>query len=308
MPIAAVTNPNPVWNYGTSSWTVSPPPSGVGAARYTVDDLPDPSGFTDTHYPLGTASSSDGTAGITSAARQWSPSGSTPSAPTWHSAFPFKPEVRAYTHLGRDGKLITFPKAVCFTSGTIAHMWADTAALLTPPFTIIMVAIVRHFASVGHTHYLLDSGYDPTTGGKTYVANDPGPIITGAEGFTYRTAMTARLSTSEAFSDPSAGDKHLVVPYVDDAKPRMFFAVFNGANSKSGHYSPHGRNVRGGNLPTHGAQRYLVMGRANGVIDTSQAANMAVFEQRIWASALTDVQLGEQYDQLSSTFRFGEFA
>lgn len=308
MAISVVANPDPVWDSGTSSWTVAPPASGVGDAWYTVDDLPDPGGYPAGYYPLGAASSIDGTATIESGAQQWAPSLATPSAPNFNSAYPFKPEVRPYTHLAKDGTTVAFPKAACFLHHDVAHMWADTASLLDPPFTILMVGIVRSFPNIGYTHYLFDSGQNPTTGGQTFTADTLTAPVVLDEIDTYRTALTARISTAEAFSDPSALDKHISVPYTDDARPRMFFGVFDTTSSLFGHYSPSGLFVRSGNLPSHGAQRYLVMGRANGIVDPDQASSMIVFEVRIWGSALSLDELAEQYGQLSSTWRFGEFA
>ncbi len=170
------------------------------------------------------------------------------------------------------------------------------------------MAIVRTFPGVGFTHYLFDAGQNPTSGGASFTPETLSAPVLLSEAYGYRTALTVRLTTAEAFSDPAALDKHLSVPYTDNAKPRMFFAVFNGASSSFGHYSPQGPQIKTGNMPTHGAQRYLVMGRANGVIDPAQASNVGVFEIRIWGSALTPAQLAEQYAQLSATWRFSELA
>lgn len=308
MAIAVVANPDPVWDAGTSSWTVAPPASGVGDAWWTVDDLPDPSGYPAGYYPLGAASSLDGTATIESGAQQWAPSAATPSAPDFNSAYPFKPEIRPYTHIAKDGSLLNFPKAACFLHNDVAHMWVDTASLLTPPFTMLVVAIVRSFPGIGYTHYLFDSGQNPTAGGQSFTADTLTAPVALDEVDTYRTAMTVRTSTAEAYSDSTALDKHLSVPCTDDARPRMYFGIFDGTSSSFGHYSPSGQLVRTGDLPGTAAHRYLVMGRANGVIDTEAASSMLVFEVRIWGSALSEADLAEQYGQLSSTWRFGEFA
>jgi hypothetical protein len=50
-----------------------------------------------------------------------------------------------------------------------------------------------------------------------------------------------------------------------------------------------------------------VLGRQYGLIDQYHGAEMLVFEMRFWHRALTRDELDEQYQQLSSIYKFKKY-
>jgi hypothetical protein len=67
-----------------------------------------------------------------------------------------------------------------------------------------------------------------------------------------------------------------------------------------------GRYIKGGTMPS-AAMQHLVLGRKGGILARNWASHLVVFEMRCWFSALVEQQLDDQYDQLSSTYQFGNY-
>jgi hypothetical protein len=292
-----------------------PPPvkggfnDGGGHARWTVNDLPNPSGFSGGFYWLGTPSSADGTSGITSAARQWAPnSHSTMSGmPSWESRYPFKPSVRSHVWYGPNGNVETITKAVRFNTEYIEHMWLDmgSGSVNTPPCTWLLAGLIMHFDSPHHVNPIMDSGTDP---GVNWGAGDCWRTkhVT-ADPDNYRFAWTAS-HTRVGMRTHASDSQTLYTPMHHDYKPKMFFNVINGANSLSGTWAPTGHFAKRGTLATSSSHlRHLVLGRKNGILSRAYASHMVVFEIRMWNRALDHDDLHEQYKQLSSTWKFHRY-
>jgi len=309
--IRAIADPDPVWDPATSGWATPPPASGVGDARWSVQDLPDPNGFPGGWYWLGDPSSADGTAGITAGARSWPPDRSTPGAPSWHSFFPYKPSVRsAYSYLP-GGQVVHHPKGVHFNSHFIEHMWLDWGAAKRQPFSWVLAAMINAFPAGGYEHFLLDSGRNPDAVGfpriTDYQTNTARSIN---DGLAYRNLLSvspsrqtlcARLQPYVGRSVFARVDTHL--------RPKMYFGIFNGSSSLTGAFDPGARRITAGTVDNGAAQehRYYVLGRGNGRISQGHASHFLVFELRFWHRALTTDELDEQYGQLASTYRFNSY-
>lgn len=305
--IQAIDNPDPKWDPNTQQWNPSPPDGGVGDVRWTVNSLPDPALWTGA-YPLGTRSSKDGTGGLPAAAGQWDPDSSTPTGPSWHSRWPFKPVVAPYIHHNTDGSTFEVPRGVHFHSGDVDHMWATFSRPQdATPFTWIIIALVFDHNGNVHRHPLLDwgqspynywNGWDETT--NSQIRNLPGNE--GAGGVrTYLAVDQHSVYMSNKFDARTLHVRHPSGP-----KPKMYWGIWNGTDSYVGcwfrdlKYTTHGKLKDDFNA----LHKNLVMGRLNGIISPHQAADMMVFEVRYWRSKLTMSQIHAQYAQLSSTWQF----
>jgi len=305
-------DPDPTWN--GSSWINPPPsaPAGSHFMRWTARSLPSPLvGGLD--YLLGARSSVDGTSGLPAGCASWGSQGDF--AVNLNSDYPFKPLVAPYTHHALDGTTITTSQAVHFTRHSVEHMWADMGTILTPPFTFMIVCVLTRFGSAGDAIHIIDSGQDPTsaitaaTRARWYNHGLPGRTnLPGENALTYRTALMARRSHILGFNDPTMGTKVARVPFAASRRPKVIYGIYNGNNSEFGVFGSSVRNPtlhksRQVKLSGHGAQRFLVLGRANGCIDRDFASGMVVFEIRVWDTALTSDQIIEHYAQLSSTWK-----
>lgn len=309
--IRAIADPDPVWDPATSGWFTPPPASGVGDARWSVQDLPDPNGFPGGWYWLGDPSSADGTLGITAAARQWSPDRATAGAPSWHSFFPYKPSVRsAYSYLP-GGQVVHHPKGVHFNSHFIEHMWLDWGAAKRQPFSWVLAAMINAHPAGGYEHFLLDSGRNPDVVGFPRITDYQTATTRSInDGLEYRNLLSvspsrqtlcARLQPYVGRSVFARVDTHL--------RPKMYFGVFNGGSSLTGAIDPGARRITAGTIDNGPAQehRFYVLGRGNAVIGQRHASHVLVFELRFWHRALTVDELDEQYGQLASTYRFNSY-
>lgn len=310
--IHAIADPDPKWNPATSGWYYPPPSSGAGDARWTVYDLPDPAGFNAGYYWLGDPSSADGTAGIPAACRQWAPNGSTPHAPSWRSIYPYKPSVREHVYYGAGGNQVTITRGVRFNLHFVEHMWMDIGASFPQPFTWVIVGIIMDMPTPGYTHTILDSGRDPRAVGYPYINEYNVPYDSRInDNLNYRSMLAVDRNNMFMGTElvPSAGHR-ITVPFNSTAKPRMFFGVFNGANSYVGNYAPDsGRLIMKGKLANESyfQHRFFTLGRQNSYIGINHASHLVVFEMRLWHHALSGAQLEEQYGQLSSTWKFNQY-
>jgi hypothetical protein len=307
--IHAIPDPDPVWNPATSGWYYPPPSSGAGDARWTVNDLPDPSAYNQGYYWLGEPSSQDGTIGINPAARQWAPNGSTPSAPSWRSIYPYKPSVRQHVYYGPGGNMVTIDKGVRFNLHFIEHMWMDWGRAMPQPFTWVMVGIIMDYPTPGYSHTLLDSGRDPRAVGYPALNEYNVPydsVIRDNLNYRNLLATDPRVMWQASELNPTAGHR-VGTPFNSVAKPRMFFGIFNGDSSWVGNYSPDGNHITKGRLATGKEHRFYTMGRQYGHIGINYASHLVVFEMRFWHHALTEANLAEQYGQLASTWKFTQY-
>jgi len=309
--IHAIPDPNPVWDPDTGGWTNDrppPPPAGVGDARWTVDSLPDPKGFSNGWYWLGDPSSSDGTASIPAACRQWPTSGGT-SGPTWHSFYPFKPSVNSYDSYIVGEQTVHHPKGVHFNSDYVEHMWADFGSGQPMPFTWIVVGTVMSDRHSGYRHTLLDAGRNPDDVGFPRIPAQPIPDRLIGDNLPYRTNLASTNNVTSLRTRRSGGQ--LQVKGSPGHHPRMYVGVFNGANSKVGAYDPFGKPKVAGRIITDtgitNPHQYIVLGREQGRISQDYACNLMVFEIRYWRRALSDTDLDDQYRQLSSTHQFNAY-
>lgn len=311
--IHAIADPDPKWDPAHDGWYNPPPPSGAGDARWTANSLPDPAAFRGGMYWLGEPSAADNTIGITAAAQQWNPDGSTPSAPPWRSIYPFKPSVWNHVHYGEGGRILTISRGVRFNLQFVEHMWLDFGADHHQPFTWAMVGIVMDFPYPSYTHTLLDMGRDPRAVGFPSISDTQAEVNDYVinDGGSYRNLLAVNRSQMLMATDNAPGAGHVLrTPFNPAPKPRMFFGVYNGDHSLVGNYSRDAGKLRtAGKLANTGAQhhRFYVMGRQKGRISQDAASHLVVFEIRYWSRALTAAELDEQYGQLSSTWKFGEY-
>jgi len=311
--IHGIADPDPKWDPGQDGWYNAPPPSGVGDARWTANSLPDPATFPNGWYWLGEPSAADYTIGITPAAQRWAPDASTPSAPAWRSIFPYKPSVWPHVHYGPGGQVLTISRGVRFNLQFVEHMWMDWGKAMPQPFTWVFVAVVMDFPTPTYAHTLLDMGRDPREVGFPALTDTQAMTgdyaINDGEGYRNELLISRDHMSMTSEDAPPAG-RILHAGFAAITRPRMFFGVFDSNTSLVGNYSRDGKwATRGaiGNTPGY-QHRFNVMGRRKDHISSAYASHLVVFEARYWASALSVDQLNEQYDQLSSTWKFGEYA
>lgn len=308
------TDPDPVWD-GTA-WQPRPPQKMAGSnmIRWRARDLPDPSLFPNDKYWLGTADAADGTGGYTSDAWQWNSTPGSDFAAAWHSAYPFKPIVRAHTYYGAFGAFLVETQAVHFHSHFVQHMWCDAGALLSPPFSWVVMGVIDDFPHRNSRHYVLDSGSSPLSAVSTTLRQKW--LNTGVVGTTqlptettlgYRTALQVERGRMRAFTDMAPAGKVGHAPFHHTLKPKMFFMVNNGSHSLVGNYDGQHAKVRTANLANHGLQRLMLLGRCNGVLDQDKASDMAIFEIRAFDKAMSLVDLDKTWQQFVSSFRIFEY-
>lgn len=319
--IHAIPNPDPVWDPDTGGWTHDRPPppvqptpddpageKGVGDVRWTVESLPDPHHFSRGWYWLGDPSSADGTAGIESGARQWAAAAGT-DGPTWHSFFPFKPSVNAYDAYIVGERRVHHAKGVHFNSDYVEHMWCDFGTPQPQPFTWIVVGTIMSDRYNGYKHTILDAGRDPDDVGFPRIPATPLNDRRINDNIPYRTNLTSTNHVVSIRTRTAGGQ--LQVKTSPGHHPKMYFAIYNGSTSRVGAYDPFGKFKAGGRItPDTGLihpHKYVVLGRAQNIISQNHACNLMVFEIRYWRHALTDVDLAEQYRQLSTTHKFDAY-
>lgn len=316
--IRVAADPDPVWD--GSAWTTEPP-SGATTTnfiRWSARTLPLPSQHGGEYF-LGQRTGFDGTGSLPVAANQWDSAPGSSFGVSWQSAYPFKPRVQPYTHHGHDGTTVTTPAAVFFHPHMVEHMWADFASVLTPPFTFMIVCVFPSFPGQGGYQCVLDSGRDPTTGTGAIPAQTRQswyshgvPARTALpENLGYRTGLWVQPGRVLGFSDQKPTTRMARVPFAYSTRPKVIYGVYNGASSIFGYFGnslKYSRShiQRAVKLANHGSQRFAVLGRSNGVIDSDRSSAMVVFEIRLWNIALSDYQLVSNFDQLASTWRFPE--
>lgn len=271
------------------------------ASRWTVEDLPDPAGFSNGWYWLGEPSSYDYTAGIQAACRQWIPTRDSRLKVAWHSVFPFKPSVTARDSWLFGGGVVHHPKGVNFNSFYVEHMWLDQYLSNPQPFTWVIACLVANWPNP--VQYLLDAGKPPP---RSYSVDELGWAHQLNEGLSYRTMLQLRSNGMDLAA--TSGTHVLRLTAAVPATPRMYFGIFNGAKSTVGMWGPEGKAVRTGPIQASAAQRYVVLGRQQGVIDRARASHLLVFEIRFFATALPMDVLHDIYGDMSSRWQFGRYA
>lgn len=308
--IRVIPNPNPVWNYATDGWFYPPPSSGVGDARWTVDDLPDPAGFPGAFYWLGDPSPFDGTSSIAGACRQWACNGGTPGKPSWRSVYPYKPSVRQHVNYGPGGKILTVTRGVRFNMQFVEHMWMAWPTTQGLPFTFVIVGIIMDFPTPTYEHTILDVGGNPQSFGAGVLnENQLGPdraLSDGTIDGIYRPQITVNQTEQHQRAEIT-GAGQIVSPFNFATRPKMWFGVWDGAGSRSGSMSTAGKYIVEGSQPAT-LSGHPIIGRRGGYLSRSLASHLVVFEIRFWNSALVEEQLDDQYNQLSATFDFASYS
>lgn len=302
----AVPDTDPKWNSSTSSWIYPPTNGGVGDMRWTVRSMPDVADFADETYPVGIRTSLDGSNVMDSAVGQWAADSSTPSAPSWQSCYPYKPQMINYVHRNQDGSEIT-QQGLQFNMHYVQHMWMDIGN--SPmPFTWLIAGIILDFPHSHYRHYMLDSGKDPRTYLPTPTEDTVAQtkVIPNSEGLAYRTMLGA---DPYYFTIQNRNNSFVRTRYQIAPTPRVFFGVFDGNNSMVGNVSgSHGNIFTKAKLAVEtNPHRYMVLGRKQGVIGIEYASHMVVFEVRYWSEALTRPVLEAQFNQLRSTWKFSRY-
>lgn len=304
-------DPDPVW--GGSDWDIPPPPAPPGASfvRWTVKDLPDPSGYPNHEYAVGTRSTVDSTNTQPASTAQWNSSDGSDFSIPWQSAYPFKPWVRSHYHYGPDNSLYIEPKGLFFNADHVEHMWADFGTLFTPPFTFAVVGCVLHHPDNGY-NWIMDTGVSPIS-----YFTDAQRLRFLKKGFTgtqslveaygYRTAMRTSPKRMSIFNDQAPVNRIGRAPFTHTLRPKMFFMVIDGANSMLGNWSVTKRHTRNTKLADNGQQRLAVLGRKNGIIASGQASNMVIFEIRAWDKALSSDYLSKHFNQLTTTWHLHDY-
>lgn len=302
------TAPPPAPLPSTNGYFFPPAPiAGPFSARWSVEYLPDPASYSAGYYWLGDPSSQDGTASIQSGARQWAPDGGASGVPSWRSFYPFKPSVTSATHYLFGGASVHHPKGVNFNAHFIEHMWMDWGKNQTQPFTWCIAAMTTAYRQ----HYLLDSGRDPAAVGfPPLTAAQTNLNRTINDGLAYRNMLSISTTTAGLCARPNENQTGTIRCKIDASlRPKMFIGIFNGTNSYVGAYSPGRKLLTKGTVDKTSAQahRYYVMGRKNGLIGTTFAGELLVFEIRYWSYAISMAALDEQYNQLASRHQFDAY-
>jgi hypothetical protein len=203
-------------------------------------------------------------------------------------------------------------------------MWADFGLLMNFPFTIMICCVFTHFSRPTQIQYVLDAGRDPTTGtgalsaatraqwfrhgvpARTVLTNNEKASVLG-----YRTGLQVHPKRVIGFNDPNPTTKIARVPFAHSLRPKVLYGVYNANSSFFGVFGnslkyPYTHVQRSVKLASHGNQEFMVLGRANNVIDNSRCTAMVVFEMRLWSGPLTKTDLENHHNQLASTWRFVE--
>jgi hypothetical protein len=320
--IHAVQDPNPVWQPASGTYTQLPGPSGVGDYRWSVWSLPDPSTYAgyggdypDGSYPLGDPDPSDGSGGgpdvsdpLPSGALQWAtdPGPGSP-GPSWKTSVPFKPLVIDRNVTGADDTLVGHPRGVSFAQPG-SHMYLDMGAPVPQPFTWVMVAIP--FGDTDNLHTMLDAGRNPYAvgfpAGKTEA--DMGDIWTVNDNLAYRTTFDTAgpgvmlMNTAASQAQGYGVSVQVASPPPNAMFPRMSSLLY--VRGPDVNYQVHGTVYNGAGFD----HRYYVLGRRYGYISSDLGSPMYVMEIRFWKRALAVADLNDQFNQLSATYKFGQYA
>jgi hypothetical protein len=217
-----------------------------------------------------------------------------------------------------NGDTVQHPLAFSFASGHCAHMWLNMGAPVRQPFTWVIVAMLLR--DTGSLQTILDGGRNPYSVGMPPVTEaDLGDGWTIADGLGYRQQIstagpgTVLMDTSVVENSSSGVGTNKATSslkgYDVDVSPRFYGAVFNGSQSFMYYRGYDALAVPSGNVfnGTGYDHQYYVLGRQYGLIDQYHGAEMLVFEMRFWHRALTRDELDEQYQQLSSIYKFKKY-
>lgn len=251
--------------------------------RWKVSDLADPGTG---KYSLNTWPSSSG-------------------GPNWYSSGFYRPQVKGTVKFNLKKNKTRAQRSVVFNQKQVDHMWMEYAAGLPQPFTVVVAGIIHSYPSAKFGHYILDAGkatpvFDADRTGKDFFFN---------EGASPRNVMlymkkTARMATN---TQPDMKDGlNIRIKHTEKARPRVFYGVFNGANSAFGARDSKSKFHGTGPLDG-GTHRYFVMGRRTNRVSDNRAAVMSIWDINIFHRALTKAEIDGVYEELANTYQFKEY-
>lgn len=225
---------------------------------------------------------------------------------SWNSVDPYRPYVRKRSELLDGETNMLYGKQVCFRSLYASHMWLDLGSNIGS-FTVMAAVIIERSNEDNDKCYILDAGKstpvkptDPDRWGiEDYVIDD---------GLDHRAALVLGRNRSHSFNQHKSFDKanKLTKRLKGPRKPKIAFAVFDGADSFSGTFTPGSRKmVVHGSLPVK-SYRYLVMGRANDTISQDAASDMNMFEIRIYERALSLDEVVKKSKRMMGRYKFDQ--
>jgi len=219
--------------------------------------------------------------------------------PDFHSLFPYRPKVRKHIHYGAGSNDYTYSKVVFFNNTYVEHMWLDLGATVKQPYTWIFAGFVLTYPNGQFGHFLLDSGKALPGSSIPYVRADH--VIN--DGQTSRALILAKRDSIIATTRQSLKSGYMKCNHSWAPRPKVYAAVFNGANSYVAEMDTHKQNLSKGRVDVHPI-RHVIMGRAQNHISDNYASHMGLFEVRYFNKALTPDQIRAQYRQLAATYRF----
>jgi hypothetical protein len=205
---------------------------------------------------------------------------------------------------GTGGKNHTYTRGVHFDAGNVEHMWMDWGSGLAQPFTIMVCGILHYYPFRTYGHYLIDAG-KPTS-----AALADGEDHTIDDGLNYRTLMLYQRATSilatHTGRDAARDGKHVTARNDLEARPRVFFGVFNGNSSAIGAWDVRNKYYASGKVDSK-THRYFTLGRRTDKVSDNLGMHATIFEIRIFTSALTKAKIKAHYTQLASSWKFNKY-
>lgn len=222
----------------------------------------------------------------------------------WKSAYPYRPWVQKRTQRLKDHTDRVYTRSLHFNNRFVEHMWLNMGAE-HEELTVIVAGMFHGYRNSKHGHYLLDAGkatpiYEDVVNGKKHKIDDK---------LDYRATMLYRKRKA-FFGTADAKDirnkKHIKVRHDEGRKPKVLFAVFNGANSMAGSWDIDDFEVKYGGLNPKPIKR-LVLGRARNKINRKFASDMTLFEIMIFTKALDKKQIKKRCKRLAGRYKFQRY-
>lgn len=224
----------------------------------------------------------------------------------WLSSGSYRPRAKVrkdivYSRENHQLEDKTTAKALHFRNKNVDHMWLDLGAAYS---TLTVMIVARVDSDTDEGHYLLDAG--KASPSKDLSVDDEYNID---DGVNYRAAIIVKnnhiFATTVDDQKDKAG-KTLRIPREGRSTLRLYYAVFNGNNSVLGARTFDEKHEDKGELSAANI-RYLVLGRKRNKISTDHACNAAIYDVRIFDTALSDNQLRQQWRQIKKMYDIGAY-
>ena len=220
----------------------------------------------------------------------------------WKSRYPYRPRYFPRREFLRDNSTRVYTKALHFEPNYVEHMYINLGKKYES-MTVMIACVFDSYWS--NPQQVLDAGR------KTPVFGDigSGGSHNIDDRVDYRAAMEyykKRSRTGAANKQNVRRGKKITARHHSAKRPKVLFTVFNGDDSLHGSIDHKYKQIRRGKLNDK-QFRHLVLGRKRNTVKPQAAADMTIFEIRIWEGPLTKKQLKRQARRLASRYKFSKY-